>query len=434
MKPHRICLYDRLVLFLLYWISFQDLLLGLLYNLTNNKSFVTVLFYVKDILLVGLFVYILLTKRLNKKFILYTFIYILFLSIMGLVGYKNTHNITSVLGSFRGWILSLFLITIGYNLSDKKKVINKMIWFYSSFLFLIAVLGIIEYILDKFIVSTIPFWTKIIGIGNFITDIKGMGGTVLYGLPGNFYGSYGNGWFSTKTLVSIYGNHLTYAYIMVIPCLYYFYQIMFNHHDKNACIKFIVIYLSLLLSYTRIIILLVTIALITIAFFKSKKFRMCLIFLLPMFLVFAYLKFDKILAYLYDGSTKGHIIAIVNALENLSIVGNGIGTFGIWGNIGTESTYLSCFGQLGIIGIFLYCLFIFCNLKKVRINYIGRSSIITQSEILKLTIFTASIILLITGFISEQLLAYTSIAPFYILFGYILKIRPYSIDMQNCKY
>ncbi len=336
---------------------------------------------------------------------------------MGAIGYVNNSNLASVLGAFRGWLLAPLFVTIGYNVSKKRIVANKILFFYSNFLLLIATFGIIEYCIDKYVTSTLPFWTNVIAIGDFITDIKGMGGTVLYGVSANFYGSYGNGWFSTKTLVSVYGNHLTYAYVMVIPCLYYFYNIIYS--KKKPFIKFFIVYLSLLLSYTRIIIILVTIGILIIGILKSGWIRSLFILSIPIWIIAFVLNFDRLYSYLYDGSTMGHLNAIQYSISNINVVGFGVGSFGIYGYIGTESTFLSCIGQLGILGIILYLYFYIMCLTKSKFNNI-KTIKMRKIDILNKTIVVSGIILLVTGLISEQLTAYTSIAPFYLLLGYSL--------------
>ncbi len=70
-------MYDRLVVFLLYWITFQDLFLGALYNFIGNKLLLSLLFYLKDILLIALFLVAIFKNKLNKTFSLYIYIYII---------------------------------------------------------------------------------------------------------------------------------------------------------------------------------------------------------------------------------------------------------------------------------------------------------------------------------------------------------------------
>ena len=76
MKIYKISLYDRLVIFLLYWISFQDILLAFLYNVTGSKIGISLLFYLKDFLLIGLFLIAFFRNRLKKSFSIYIYIYI----------------------------------------------------------------------------------------------------------------------------------------------------------------------------------------------------------------------------------------------------------------------------------------------------------------------------------------------------------------------
>lgn len=415
-KKSSLALYDRLVLILLYWVSLQDFVLPLVYSLTGNLTLAKLLFYFKDVLLIVLFVVGIFKGRCRDRSEAFLIIYFGYLVLMAGVGYLKGIDLATLAGSLRSWILAPCLMVIGFNLSRSQGSFNKILKFFSRFFVFVAILGIIEYVTDVYITSTIPFWTDVVKIGDFITDVKGMGKTLVYGLPGNFYGSYGNGYFSTKTLVSIYGNHLTFAYLAAIPCFYYFYSVLYRK-KRRPFVQFAIVYVSLLLSYTRIIIFMVTLIMVAMAIVKSGRFRTFAIAALPVFAVVLMMNINRLISYVVDGSTIGHIASILGALESISPLGNGIATFGIWGGVGTESTYLSCLGQLGLLGLLMYLI---CNF--VPVASVASSFKFSQKkgpyDFMALAVISASIVMLASGLISEQLGAYTSIAPFYVLLGY----------------
>jgi len=402
-------IYDKLVVLFLIWTVFQDIGLSLLYRFIPSIPFVKFLLYAKDIAMVLLFAYSVIFKWKHKeskyfKIMVFYFFWVLFAFFIGV--YVNKASVANAAASARGFILLACFVTIGYFISDKKTFKKKVIWFLDKFLIFVALIGILEFVLDA-VVGTKGFWLNTVGFTDYMVDIKGQEGRLVDGLPGNFYGSYGGEFFSQKRLVSLWGGPLTAGYVLLLPFMYYFIRVL---NGKKGYLKLFICVVSLILTYTRAIILLAGLAAFILIVFYKKHYKLLAV-LIPIGIIFFVWKFDSIFTYIYDGSTRGHILAIVNSLKHISFFGSGFGSVGIYSDVGTESTYISCVGQMGIIGLILYLVLNWFLLRTLRRIYI------TTKDSFALTLYVIQIIYLFTGLISEQLIASTTISPFYIISG-----------------
>ena len=410
-------IYDKLVVLFLIWTVLQEIVLGLTYQAISSVSFVKALLYAKDVAMVLLFAYAVIFRIKNKrskyfKLMVFYFVWILFEFFYGVVVGKS--EIGNAAASVRGFLLLPCFIVIGYSIKNKNYFSKKVVWFIESFLVFIAFVGIMEFALD-YLVGTKEFWVNTIGIGKYLNEIKGQSIDRFYeGLPGNFYG-YNNGvFFAQKRLVSLWAGPLTAGYVLLIPFLYFLIKVL---NCKKSYLKFIVCTLAVVLTYTRAIILFAGIAAFILIVFYKKYYK-SLYLIIPLGIVFVVWKFNSIMSYLYDGSTMGHISAIKDSIKQVSLFGSGFGTFGSYGNIGTESTYLSCMGQMGIIGLVMYLVLNWWLLKRLRQIYKS-----TKNNF-ALALYIAQIVYLFTGLISEQLIASTTISPFYIIAGSFIARYP----------
>lgn len=417
--------FESLVIFLLFWVVFQDFILSLVYNITNNIILTNLLFYSKDVIFICLFIWSLfrgVSKNLFVGFIVFS-ICVLFALVNSLFKYNFT--ISTLLQSVRGVIILPCFICIGdaiiYKNKFKKVVVNK----YFNFIVFVACFGIFEYFLDQ-IVGTANFWRNTIGITDFFIDIKGQEERIFEGLPGNFYGQYGNDFFSVKRLVSIWVNPLTAAYVMALPFLYFFIISLQNREFKNLA-KAIILGVSIYLTHTRAIILTICFVIFLYLLMHPTPQRKLFLFVsIICGIIFIILFRNKIFAFLYDGSTMGHINAITQSIENMgvSLFGGGFGQVGILGLVGSESQYLTVLGNMGIVGLMVYLYFLVYPLLKVK-KY--NHSLIGQ------TVFFIGIAYIITGFISEQLSAFTTIVPYYILVGLVFGETRYQLKKPEFK-
>lgn len=420
--------YDSLVKFLLIWCVLQDFILSIFYKITNCFYVTNILFYSKDILLIVLFLWANYRVRFKYQIIIgFYFLIVCIASIIGLCNSEN--NIMSVFQNIRNVILLPSFFIIGMSLNDMdsfKSFIEKK---YLIIILISVIFGLLDYYIDSF-VGTIDFWRNTIGFTKFYSDIKHQTGKMLFGLPGNFYGSYGVGFFAVKRLVGFWGNPLTCAYTLLFPLVFLFLKIFDEETIKidNKVLKvrksgvknigvLIVFLFGLYYSHTRAIIFLVLIFYAVYFLYHNKKYILHLSILLS-FVIILYLltNFQTFRNYIYDGSTLGHIEEVFGFIKSaeLSLFGHGINYAGTSSsyNIGTESSYLTLVGNVGVVGLALFLYLYFFPLYKILINY--GSSKITYFE---KAILISGLIYGLTGLLSEQLFAYTTIAPFYILLG-----------------
>lgn len=415
----------KLILLLLYWVVLQDFVLALLYKITGSAFFVKILFYSKDVLFVALILYTIFKNKIPT---------VLFVSFIGLficIGissiiaiFKLDISFMSLIQNIRNIILLIGFVIIGYGIKDKQyfeKAIQKK---YFPFLVFCAAVGIIEYYLDIFI-GTKSFWTDVVGITEFYCDIKGQANRMVMGFPGNFYGDYGTGYFSAKRMVGFWMGPLTSAYALLIPLTYYFLKVLIYKNTKvKTVLSLGLLAYALYLTHTRaIIITFMAIALLIFFIFLKqhlKKDTLIIIILIAIvaFIAVLIIKADYFYSVLYDGSTIGHIESVQQALISIgfNLFGSGIGYLGINGGIGTESAYLTILGNLGIVGFIFYILpFVVCMWRLLKNR---------NKNLLLLTVFYTGLCYAVTGLISEQLFAYTSIAPFYVLLGFAVHQSP----------
>lgn len=410
--------YDFLCKFILVWVVLQDFILAIFYRVTGSVFATNILFYSKDICLILLLLSVVFSNRkINFSIILY-FAYVVVIAIFTMASGRPLINVAA---SFRGLILLPAFFLIGKNINNKQQFHNWLLKYY-KFIIICCVLGIIEYFFDIF-VGTKKFWTDFVRIGKFLSDIKKADYGVFQGLPGNFYGSYGGAFFSQKRFVGIWVSPLTAAYSLawvwlVLLCNY-------SKLNRKWKIGFLIISFALVLTFTRAV--LIPLALVFFIYLCKGKYKATIMLFIPLITLYVLLHKNSILSFFYDGSTIGHIIGIIEPIRNhaLTLFGNGIGTFGaasaLTNNLGvvgqgTESFFLSTTGQIGIVGLLLFLVVFFKACNALWLNY-QRSNNKFYHKIF-LAFLVSSIVYFATGFVSEQLSAFTAIAPFYILLGF----------------
>ena len=406
-------LYETIIFMLLIWTVLQDFCLSLFLRVTDQVMLTKILFFMKDFLLVTLFIWSLF--RINKfKFHfllgLGLYFFIIFLQICHSFLLNNI-EITTILSSIRSLIILPCFLCIGLAIKNKTYFYQKVKAF-MFFLVICAVIGIMEYLVDVYVFSTIPFWTNGIEIGNYMTEIKEQGIRLYNGLPGNFYGQYGGEFFSQKRLVSFWGSPLTAAYVLAIP-FFYFLANFLRRGDFPSLLYFLICFVAIYMTHTRAIFLQVLVFAVIMPFIMVKKVRKYYLLFIPIAIFALIFFYDRIYEFIYDGSTMEHIRQFTQSFLQLSFLGAGIGTFGVDAAINTESAFISCFGQIGFIGFVLYLIFnsffffilLKYSLKKKTNKYMGFIFLI--------------ITMIVTGFISEQLFAYTSSCPYFVLMGFL---------------
>lgn len=425
MNRKKASLFDKSIWILLIWTVFQDFALGLIYHYTGSPAITKLIFHSKDVMMVLLYACCFVRRKMTRfnVFVQFSYVILVILQMVPCI-LKGDYTVTTILASTRALLLLPAFYLIGYNIKEKERFRKNMQNKYLPFLAFAAFIGIIEYLADL-VIGTKDFWLNVVQIGNFHADIKGQENLLFMGLPGNFYTYSSKGAFTLKRLVSFWGTPLTSGYCLLIPFLYFFFLWIY-HRKKTNCPKtkqrktalgLIILFTAVLMTVTRAIILPVIAILIITLLYSQKKYGhnaiVCFGILACCLVIILLTKFEQIFAYLYNGSTIMHIKILTNALNELSLLGKGITSFGTTESIGTESTYITVFGQLGILGLLLYLIMFIYPIYRCWKVYKKNNS----KDLLLITVTIAGIVYMLTGMISEQLLAYTTIAPFYIMLG-----------------
>ncbi len=414
----RLTMFDKTVLFLMYWVIFQDIILPLVYKYTGMVSVTSVLFYLKDLTMIGLLVAAVFTHRIERRLMSATLLYLAGFAVTFVITMIRKVPLMNALQSGRGMLLMPVFLCIGSAVSDRKTFRDVVIRRYFPMLLVSALFGFADYALDK-LVGTQEFWRSGIGLTPYLADVKQQSPYMVMGLPGNFYGSYGGDYFSVKRLVGFWAGPLTAAYSLLLPMLFYYIDL---HEELKPGLRvsrllklvaLLVFVVAVYLTRTRAILLLgiLMIGLYSVVHFR-KNMRIIMLGALGVVAVLSVMDYGALWRFLYDGSTAGHIISVVDAVRNmkLSIFGQGFAYIGIYGSIGSENTYLSLLGNMGIWG---FCLYVFIFTQQIlRCRTAGKSG-----NSFDRAVFYTGMALAASGMISEQLTAFTTIAPFYILLG-----------------
>lgn len=412
--------YNNIVKYLMIWCIVQDFALSILYKLVKSPILINPVFYSKDILLIILFVWA-TTRTFGKgQIIVISYLYYIIVFVAVQISlFNQVDTLAGIIQNIRNVVLFPCFFTIGYAINKREDFLAFCTGKYIKWIVLSTMFGLTDYFLDKF-VGTAQWWRTGIGFTRYYTEIKHQGNKMLFGLPGNFYGSYGKGFFAVKRLVGFWGNPLTCAYSLLFPALFIFFELMIcKKHTKkcfNNLVMFCVLMGGIFFSHTRAILFLIVILIVGYIFLNMNKKPGLFILTMFAFLVALFLvDYSTIIKFIYDGSTAGHIEEVSNFLKDIriSLFGHGIsyaGTATATG-VGTESAYLTLIGNTGVFGCLIYLQMLLTVLNRLLKNFhhfLPFGKAITFSMIA----------LLITGMLSEQLFAYTTVAPFYIMLGF----------------
>lgn len=436
-------LYDSLIWLLLVWCVFQDFFLCIFLRFTGIKAMTKLMFYSKDIILVVLFVLALNNIRINKKILIWYLIYFVFVIESAIIGFNNTFysvGFISFLSAIRGLILLPTLTLIGYSVRDKK-IFMLNIQKYYRFLVIIAALGILEFVLDV-LIGTKTFWMDFLRLDDFYQAIKGASAGLENGTPGNWYTDIGMGYRTQKRLISVWAAPLTAGFVILLPCLYYAlyyfrnYKLITEKMSKRhmyVVYAFLVCTIALTLTFTRqVLIPALVIIFFSFIYYQRKNRKPIIIASLIIVIVVGLACSESIMSYVYNGSTKVHIIRMKEGISQLSFIGSGIGSFGtrFAGAIATESQYLTLMGQLGIFSIIPYLVIlaypiIFCKRKAKALD--------VEERIIICSLCFSGLCVIFAGLLSETVAAFTSIAQYYILIGFSWGYcKKYGMEKVKC--
>lgn len=376
-------LYNGLIFFLLFYCAIQDFFIPVVYKVTGSSAIANFLFYQKDILLIVLFAWSL--KRVRDKILrtgslIYLMLVFVLLMLSAVGVFSVDTSLTSLLSNTRMVILLPCFVCIGSAIKNRDGFLDTLCNKWFPFIVLMAVIGLAEYALD-FLVGTKSFWTDTIGYTGYYVDIKKQASHMLCGI---------------------------YYFIKAAKV---FEKKKIEKFDVRNFIRFLIVFVAIYYTHTRaILISLLLISAIYIFTNVRKSLGLLAIMIIGgLGAVFA-LDFNEIQQFMVDGSTLAHIGAVTRTMDMLriSLFGHGIGSLGVGASLTTESSYLTLLGNVGIIGTVLYLTIYLRGMKLAKYS--------RESDIGKLIRY-CSYVYLITGFISEQLFAYTSIAQFFVLLG-----------------
>lgn len=426
-----------LILICFIWFPVQDTILSLLYQLYPSIIWKTLLISKESLILMvlGLLFYrkILLGKWtvsrveiLSVFFIYLCFFYFLFVR-------SENVAITAVHTTFRSVLLPILFVITGKWLELNEAEIKLLI----KVIILVSIFSIIFGFVEM-LIPVEKFWNGFLDLYGFLTKIKGLqeGPGFARNVPANFWGSV-----NIRRMAGAVASPLALGYFLLVPILLLSSNIL-TIKNKNLILSFLI--LGLLLTEARAAI---AGTIIGITIINKKEFRKALSArvgrdFLIMFLVFVivisgFILISQIRNFIFasagvrEGRIIGHFLALQGSLMNISetvLVGKGFGSASSWAvSQGSkiagagESAYLSIMYQIGGIGLGLFLLwwyFVFARLK--RIQEITKNDFL---EKISKAFICINIIYFFTGFISEQILTFTSVAHFWILTGAILGMR-----------
>ncbi len=408
-RKYKLNSYEKLIAYLLYWSAFQDFVLPVFYKFSDSSLLTNILFYQKDIIFIVLLAWC-LKYRQNKKYIVFFSLYILIIGVGAVHGFMQGSSISSIVSDARGLLILPGFVMIGYGIRDTKFK-NFIVEKYIPFLVFCAIFGLLDYFADKTI-GTMEFWTNGIGLTKYLTDIKHIdpdSHSIINGLPGNFYGYGPNGeYFYTKRVVSFWANPLGACYVLVLPLIYYFFQITyFRKRDRKTIIYFIICFTAVFLTKTRAVLLAFVVAVMIFAIVKLEE-RGYIILAGGLALVFLVIRKGLVFFVLYfvDGSTMGHLSHLLDFNYLFNLFGNGLGV----PNNQVESVFLTVIQHVGWAGVIL---FVFMYLIPLIKSYKNR-----YANDFTIMVAYAAITYIVGGIFSAMLLRYTTVMPLFLMLGY----------------
>lgn len=267
-------LYDTLVWVLLIWCIFQDFFLCVFLRFTGITILAKLMFYSKDIILLILFIWAISKLKIKGNILFWYVIYFAFIGmavIVSVLSPKINLELTSLLSAVRGLVLLPTLTLIGYSVKNKCRFMENIRKYY-KLLAVIAVIGIIEFLLD-ILVGTKSFWMDYLRLDDFYQAIKGASAGLENGTPGNWYTDIGMGFLTQDlTTLSSYGFNLginngrgganiilgclfdtgiigTFFFIMFILHLYKDLNTAFKYSKNIDLLKYIILVTLLLIDF-----------------------------------------------------------------------------------------------------------------------------------------------------------------------------------------
>jgi len=436
-----------LILLCLIWFPLQDTIISLLYRLYPSDCW-RVLLVSKELLVVFTLILLFIRKMLIPKLIISSIeiigLFYLLLCIFYFLFVKSELAVgIATLTTFRSAILPILFVLVSKWLDLKEKeaeTLFKIVIFVSIFS---VGFGFIEMFIpvDK-------FWNGVLNLYGYLTNIKGLHGGYAGGfiknVPANFWGFVG-----ARRMAGTFASPLALGYYLILPILLLS-SGFFSIKKKGFILLFLIC--GLLLTETRAAIVGLIIGLLfyyiefkKLLFFRLKKIFLIFISLVFFFFVVLFLfKPTQVFIFSMIGGKESRIMAHIEALQrslaNIQetiLIGKGFGSAGGWASLqgskivgAGESTYLSIMYQIGGFGLLIFLIWwflIFAQLKKQSLKYREND---LWKKLFKATI-CMNIAYFLTGFISEQILTFTSVAHFWIFSGLVTSLSARKKSIEN---
>ena len=370
-----------LIIVLVVWLPIQNIVILLLYKMTDCYECCRPLLVWKEVFLLTGFVYLLLKRKhhclifidyLCLFICIYIFIYAIIPS--GILG-VNYPLETRIVG-FRTALIPFILYLFGRLSQITLLEVRKIIKYHLVLAVIVVFFGFIEISLPY------EFWLSLNYIGFKEQIVKvgiPLGGwsdeTIIF-----FFAHYGGLWI--RRMISTFGSPLHVAYFLILPIFILFSSVLqktivmkkINGINTDKILLFL-FSIGLIVTLTRgpLLGLLISLAITSICYVKGKR-RITMIALaiasvsifLSIFRQFVMHLFTMTIT-LEDASAAAHWMAYIDYIERFQgyIWGIGLGqsgpvgvTYGEGGEIG-ESLYFTIASEMGLLGLFSFILVIF---------------------------------------------------------------------------
>lgn len=429
-----------LVILCLIWFPMQDTILSFLYRIYPG-NYLFVFLILKEIMIISAFFLLLINFVMSNKLVIskieiFSFLYLLLCLFYFLFVEVEGISKIAAFTTLRTLLLPILLVIVGKWLMLNLKEIR-------IFTKVIITMGILS-VLFGFIEILTPvekFWLGIMDLYGFLTNVKGMPlHHFVKSVPGNFWGFVGE-----RRMAGLHGSPLALGYYVVVPILITFSLMISNYKiNKFSCV---ILMIGIFLTETRMAIIAVVLGIFLILkeqvlnFILNSKIHK-IAFLMLSFLIFGGITLivlsDQVRSFLYktitiqEGRAIGHLNALmqsVSVVDEFIIKGAGIGTAGAWASIhgsrvkgmASENVYIPIMVQIGGIGLFLFFLWWYNCYKKLSLKYKQEKNLYLKGLIK--AILAANVVYFISGFVSEQILTFTSVAHFWLLLGILVGYR-----------
>lgn len=412
----------RLLLLLFIWFPIQDTILSLAYRIYPSSYWIYGLYF-KDFLVVSILILSAGKNLINSRFpfnwgdLLGVF-YIVF---NGIYVFFNPNNISFSLRltTFRQLILPVILYFAGRYILISYAGLSRLFK-------IIIIIGLISAVFG-FVETLVPLkytWNGIFDLGGYLNNIKGFTRELPQNVPLNFWGYLG------RRLAGLSASPLTQGYFLEFILFLLISSWIYRYQKKIAMI--VIILAAQILTITRASLITTILVLPLFILFNPNKAYIKKVMLFYLFMMILILPFinevldlgEKTIT-MGESSSSRHLMAFkysLNNLEKVLLIGQGFGTAGGWitslgGEIlgAWENAYFVIAYQIGIPGLILFLSWWFILL---RLTF---KAGIRETDSLRRTIFSAvglgGIAFFITGFVSEQIMTFSSLAHFWIFLG-----------------